>query len=446
MSSPYTFLCRRLLLPLGDLAAGQRVTRYLDWYERSQWWPRERLQAEQDRLLRETVAAAYREVPFYRELWDRHSVGPADVRGTADLPKLPLVTKVMLREAFPGRCTRRTPHRWHDMSTSGSTGQPFVVRVDDDTMSRARALMFLRTMYAGWEPGDRTLQTGMSIERGRLKALKDRLLRTVYVSAFDLSDGVLDGYLELIERRRLDFLTGYAQSLFLLARRARVVGFNRRLRAAVGWGSNMLRQYREEIRAGFGCQAFDSYGVGECMQISAECGAPDGFHHQFSLHVAAEFVAEGRPVPPGELGEIVLTRLDAGAMPLIRYRVGDVGRGAPDAACSCGRTLPLLRGIDGRTSDVVVTPRGNKLIVEFFNGIFQYAPTIDSFQVLQTGPGAIHVKIVTLPEYTPEHWEVVRGKILEKGDPDLGITMEVVDEIPLEPSQKRRYIKSTLPF
>ena len=112
--------------------------------------------------------------------------------------------------------------------------------LDDDTMSRSRALMLLRTLYSGWDFGQPMFQTGMAVERGRIKSLKDQILRITYCSAFDLSTGILDSYLDLIDRRRLRFLAGYAQSLHVLAQRAVEVGFNVRLQAAITWGSNLL--------------------------------------------------------------------------------------------------------------------------------------------------------------------------------------------------------------
>lgn len=444
MASLYSQICRHVILPLGDRVAGLRVMRHLRFYERSQYWPTERLSKERDRLLRETVETAYAEVPFYRALYDRHRVLPRDIQGVNDLSKLPIVDKAMLREAFPQRCTRRTPFNWHDYTTSGSTGNPFVVRVDDDTMSRARALMFLRTMWAGWAPGDRVMQYGMTVERGRLKATKDRLLRTTYLSAWDLSDDALDRHLELMEVTKPQFLTGYASALYLLAKRARAVGFNRTLRGVVSWASNMLPQYREEIRLAFGCPTFDSYGVGEGMQVASQC--EHSTFHTFCLHTACEVVKGNAPAPPGETGEIILTRLDAGIMPLIRYAVGDLGRSPSRSSCPCGRTLPLLDGIDGRLGDCIVTPSGRNLTVEFFFGVFQHAPapTIKTFQVVQTSANAIHVAFVPQPSFEWRHWEEIRDAILNDGDPELQITAEAVTEIANEASGKPRYVKAML--
>ena len=439
-----SWLWRKVLLPAGDALAGQTVMRHLRWYETTQRWPAERILAERDALVREVVAVAYRGCPFYRELYDRAGVSPRDIRGYADLPRLPLVDKSMLSAAYPDRIVLPTGRKRHPYSTSGSTGRPFTVLLDDDTMSRSRALMLLRTMYAGWDLGEPVFQTGMAVQRGLLKRIKDELLRVTYRSAYDLSPDVLDAYLEVIDRRRLAYVTGYAQSIYLLARRAREVGFNRRLRAAVTWGSNLLPQFRSEIHAAFGCPAFDSYGVGEGMQVAAESVHSGGLLHQFCLHVAAEIVRDGIPVPDGERGEIVLTRLDAGAMPLIRYRIGDVGRASPERGGRGGINLPLWEGVDGRVSDIIVTPSGNQLIVEFFFGIFQYAPTIRLFQVVQTAPDLLRVKIVPGPGYEPAHWERVAREIHDKGDPELRLETEIVADIPLERGGKRRFIVSQL--
>jgi phenylacetate-CoA ligase len=351
-----------------------------------------------------------------------------------------MVDKAMLRAAYPDRVTLTSKYRCHEYSTSGSTGRPFTILLDDDTMSRARALMLLRTIYAGWRFGEPVMQTGMAVQRGLLKTWKDRFLRITYRSAFDLSPVVLDSYLALIVKRRLRYVTGYAQSIYLLAQRAKQTGFDGQLDAAVTWGSNLLPQFRATIREAFGCETYDSYGIGEGMQIAAQSMHSKGLLHQFSLHVAAEIVREGHPVPSGERGEIVLTRLNPGAMPLVRYRVGDVGRAAANQPETGGINLPLWAGVDGRTSDIVNTPSGNQLIVEFFFGIMQYAPSIALFQIIQTAVDTLHVKIVTTPEFVPADWERVAAIIRAKGDPELKFELEIVPDIPLEPTGKRRFI------
>ena len=305
--------------------------------------------------------------------------------------------------------------------------------------------MFLRANFSGWEIGEPFLQTGMSLKRGAVRWAKDLLLGVQYVSAFDLSDTILDRYLSVIEELRLRYVMGYPGSIFFLARRARQLGFNHRLRGIVCWGDNLYRHYRQEMENAFGCQATDTYGCGEGIQVAAQCGGGDGAYHVFMPHVIVEVVNDdGIPVPAGQAGTILLTRLDAGAMPLIRYNVGDIGRMGQLVCCSCGRGFETMAAIDGRDTDVIVTPRGNRLIVHFFTGIFEYFPSIDTFRITQDRPDAIRVEIAPRSDFKLEHWDQIKREILEKGDPDLKIDMTLVPDIGLESSNKRRFVISRL--
>jgi phenylacetate-CoA ligase len=445
MFPAYSKICEKIILPLADVATRQRTMESYRFYCESQWWDRDRLCEYQDARVQELVRTSYLEVPFYRELFDKHRVDINSIVRVKDLQRLPVVTKTELRNAYPSACTRETGLPWSECCTSGSSGKPFAVRIDDYSMSQARALMMLRANFSMWNIGEPFLQTGMTLNRGVIKKCKDVIMRVHYVSAFNLSDRMLDEYLERLSSKNLRFVMGYASSLYCLAVRALEVGFNRNMGGVVSWGDNLYDHYRAKIEQAFGCRVTDTYGCGEGIQVAAQCGANDGAYHVFMPHVAVEVVGDGgEAVPPGEPGTILLTRLDAGAMPLIRYKVGDIGRMSPNAACSCGRGLEMLTKIEGRDTDVVMTPGGNRLIVHFFTGIFEYYPSVDTFKVIQEKLGAITVEIVPRPGFTKADWEKIKSEILDKGDRDLDIQLNLVDDIPLEKSHKRRFVVSRL--
>lgn len=435
---------QRLVLPLGDLATGQSVMQHLRFFHEAQYWPAERLKQWQDAKVRETVRLAYEETDFYRALYDSAGVKPADIQTTADLLKLPVVTKDMLRPVYPQGCTRKSVTRFTEISTSGSTGAPFKVRVDSESMSAARALMFMRAQFSGWQIGDPYLQTGMTLERGAVRAVKDRILGCHYVSAFDLSDAVLDRYLDLIRTRKLRYAVGYAASMYMLAKRASEVQPDLTLDGVVSWGDNVFPEYRRTIETQFRCRVTDTYGCSEGIQIAAQCGEPHGGYHMFAPHVFVELLNEGRPAQANETGEVFLTRLNPGAMPMIRYRIGDLARFSDVKNCACGRHWPMLQGVDGRSTDVVLTPRGNRLIVHFFTGLFEYARTIQSFQVIQERIDSITVKVVPNGTFDEAEWAGLLRQIAQLGDPDLRVQLELVKEIPLEKSNKRRFVISRL--
>lgn len=437
------WLLRNALLPLGDRLLGHPMISRLKWLEQAQWWSRERLESERNRLLSEVVATSYREVHLYRELFDQAGVNPSQITCPADLQRLPVVTKTMLRDAYPHRACRKVRGRTYEASTSGSTGSNFRVREDHETAGWYRASFLLALEWAGWQLGEPHVQVGMTIHRNLERRLKDALMGCYYVPGYDLSDAALDRCLNLMSGKRIRHLWGYPGSLFCLARRAQEVGSSTSLASIVTWGDQLHPHYRTKMEQAFGARVLDTYGCGEGMQIAAQCGH-DSHYHVHELDVVVEFLDdEGRPVPDGQPGHIVLTRLHAGPMPFIRYAVGDIGRSAGDRHCDCGRVFKLLEGIQGRSADYVLTLSGNRLIVHFFTGILEHFTEVDSFQVIQERVGAIQLRIVPGPGFNEGVQQKICQALTEKGA-DLEIEVEVVKEIPLTSGGKRRFVVRTV--
>jgi phenylacetate-coenzyme A ligase PaaK-like adenylate-forming protein len=439
-----SWLLRNVILPFGDLAFGQRMMKRLRFLEEAQWWDMEHLYGFRDRSLVSLMEVAYQQVPFYRELMDHAGVKPGDIRHPKDLYKLPIVTKQMLRSGYPHLTTRDTGGKTFEVCSSGSTGTNFCVREDAVTAGWHRASFLLALEWAGWQIGEPHLQTGMTLKRGRDRWLKDLLLQCHYVSAFDLSDSHLDLSLELLENHSIQHLWGYPGSLYVLARRALERGWNQPLRSIVTWGDSLYPEYRRAIESAFKARVFDTYGCGEGIQVAAQCGSANTYHLH-TLDVAVEHLDDnGHPVRPGQPGNLILTRLHPGPMPLIRYQVGDVGIKESGRSCECGRGYDVMGSIQGRDTDIVITPSGNRLIVHFFTGVLEHFPEIDSFQVVQEELGSIVLRLMPAKGFSKEAAARIVSNLQEKGASDIAIKVEVVTEIPLPASRKRRFVVSSV--
>jgi phenylacetate-CoA ligase len=443
MADAHEWFLRRVLLPLGDYALGQRMIRRLAYLETAQWWDREQITAQRDALLSQLVSTAYEEVPFYHSLFDRHSVTPQEIRRAEDLARLPVVTKDAIREHYPNSMRRATGQKVYESHTSGSTGKNFAVLEDRQTAGWYRASLLLALEWAGWRIGARHMQTGLT-SRTFDRRLKDFALRCRYVPASDLTDATLDQHLSWFEQTKTRYLFGYPQSIYCLAARARATGCDISLSSVVTWGDTVFPEHRELIEEVFHTQLFDTYGCGEGIQIAAQCGhGPE--YHIHALDVIVEYLDDHmEPVPPGERGNIVVTRLHPGPMPLIRYKIGDVGSSAGAQQCSCGRGFELMKSLHGRESDVIVTPYGNRLIVEFFAGIMQRFQEIDTFQVVQQTPSSLVVRVVPRSDYSATVGEALRRRLLESGAGGMSIDIQTVEEIPLTPGGKRRFVINLL--
>ncbi len=436
-----------MILPGGAILFRQNVARELAFIEEAQWWDPDRIRELQQERLQRLIKVAYEEVPFYRSLFVRAGLTWEDVRSLDDLALLPVVTKSMLRSEYPAGTTRKTAFPTYEVRSSGSTGANFCVQEDSETAANYRAFFMLALGWAGWRIGEPHMQTGMTLDRSLDRRLKDFFFRCSYVSAFDLSNTNLDTALDTLERKSIRFLWGYPGSLYYLARRAAERGWSRPLVSAVTWGDNLYPHYRSMIESVFQTKVFDTYGCGEGIQIAAQCGYRSHYHVN-SLNVIVELLGgDGKPVERGQAGHVVLTRLHPGPMPLIRYAVGDIAIRGASASCPCGRHLELLDCIEGRDTDVVFTPSGNRLIVHFFTGILEHFSEVREFQVVQPDHDSIVVRVV-VTDPAASHRELperISAAFRAKGLTDLSVAVHRVAEIPPAASGKRRFVISHLP-
>jgi phenylacetate-CoA ligase len=441
--SLWSKLLRSAILPVGDRLFGQKMMRRLDYLEEAQWWDQDRIQSEKYQRLTELISVAYSEIPLYRESMDQLGIAPGDICVDEDLRLLPVFTKELLRANYPDRTTRRTGQKSYPSCTSGSTGKNFCVLEDAETAGWYRASLLLALGWSGWKIGEPHLQTGMTTTRSIDRWLKDFILRCHYVSAYELSNEKLQQTLEIIERSKIQYVWGYPGGLFLLAKYAISHQWNLPLQSVVTWGDTLYPHYRKKIEAAFQTQVFDTYGCAEGMHIAAQCEQMN--YHIHELDIIVELVDDlGVPVQPGEVGNVIVTRLHPGPMPLIRYQIGDLAV-ALDGKCSCGRGLRMLRSIQGRDTDIVITPSGNRLIVHFFTGILEHFAEIDSFQVVQEELRSIQLYISPNPSYTSITSPKIISALQEKGAQDLEIDIHIVDRLKMPGSGKHRFVISKLP-
>lgn len=432
----------RGLFPLGDRLFGQHISERLEFLRQAQWWSPEKITAARNQSLSELMRVASAEVPFYRELLESRRLTWRDFTRPEDLGKLPVLGKAELRPAYPDRLTRPTGQRTYEARSSGSTGANFAVREDAETAGQYRASFMLSLEWAGWRMGEPHLQLGMTPRQTLDRRLKDLFFGCHYESAQQLSDRNLDRILGVMEAKKLRNVWGYPVSVYLLARRAALLGWNQPMRSVVTWGDMLVTRYRRHIEEAFQVNVTDTYGCGEGFQIAAQC--KEGRYHLHALDCVVELLDEaGQPVGPGEEGRVVVTRLHPGPMPLIRYNVGDVASRSTGGACACGRGFELLDSIHGRTADMVVTPSGNRLIVHFFTGTLEHIREIVMFQVVQRTAGDLLVRVVARPFDQALASRIIQA-LVEAGLNDMHIEVEPVDTIPVSAAGKRKFILSEL--
>jgi phenylacetate-CoA ligase len=444
--SIYTSLCSSVLFPIHERLKGHDSVEIRRRLEEQERWPRERLEAWRNERLRAFLESIGRDVPHFTKQFAASGFNPATVAKTADLQRLPRMDKATIRDA--GESLKAIGARGlKRYNTGGSSGEPLRFWIGRDRRSHDVGAKWRVTRWWDVDIGDPEIVLwGSPIELGaqdRVKRWRDAMLRTHLLPAFDMSEANLDAFLATIRQVRPSMLFGYPSALHLLAEHARDRGQrmdNLDIRVAFVTSERLYEHQRRAIAATFGCVVANGYGARDAGFLAHECPA-GGMHVQAEDVIVEICDDDGRQVAAGEPGEIVVTHLATHDFPFVRYRTGDVGV-LSNETCACGRTLPLLADIQGRTTDFVVAADGT--IVHGLALIYTVRdlPGVRKFKIVQHTTSRTDVEIVAGPEFDSASEALIRRDFASHLGDGVDVRVALVDDIAPERSGKYRYVLS----
>jgi phenylacetate-CoA ligase len=430
--------------------------RQLDDLRQAQWLSRARMRELQELKLRRLVAHAWRHVPYYRKKMQEAGLQPDQVRGLDDLARLPFLTKADVRKHlyFDIMSDNHKKSEVLKVTTSGSTGEPFVCFVDREQLEFRWAATIRAMEWTGWGLGDRQVRLwhqtlGMSKSQVAREVADAKLMRRLFLPAFEMNDESLERFVRTVERYQPVLLDGYAESFNLLARylKSRPGRIGVTPKGIISSAQSLPDESRRIIEEAFGCRVFDKYGAREFSGIAYECDAHEG-HHVVGEGYIVEVLKDGRPAAPGEVGEVVVTDLNNYCLPFIRYRIGDLAQAIdPDEECPCGRGLPRIGKIEGRVQSIIIGTKGRYVPGTFFAHLLKdYDQAVRQFQIVQSEPGAITFKVVRGQRYSDEAMREILAKLHHYLGEDMKIVLDFVDQIEMVRTGKRLATVSTLPI
>lgn len=442
----YTAFVSSVLFPMHELLKRHHSVALRRELESSQWLAPDELERARVQRLRAFLMRIGREVPFYQRRFAEAGFDPAAVESVRDLQALPFLTKADIRANEQG-LKNPGEQRLIRYNTGGSSGEPLVFYMGMDRVSHDVAAKWRATRWWDVDIGDPEMVIwGSPIEVGaqdRLRRWRDHSLRSELLPAFEMSESKLDGFVSAIRRRRPRMLFGYPSALALIANHAAKRGValdDLGIKVAFVTSERLYDHQRDLIGRAYGCPVANGYGGRDAGFIAHEC--PQGGLHLSAEHIVVELLRpDGTLAPVGEPGEIVVTHMATSAFPFVRYRTGDIAV-QDDRVCACGRGLPMLREIQGRSTDFVVAANGTVMHGLALIYVLRDLPGIDSFKIVQHSLQRTAVLIVAGPGFDPNTpAQVVQAFRRRLGD-EVQIDVELVDKIPPERSGKFRYVVS----
>lgn len=442
----YTSLVSSLLFPLHERLKKHDSVSVRRQMEESQWWNKGRLDALRVERLRALLTNVGKNVPFYRKLFSEIGFNPAAVSTLDDLRRLPLLTKSVIKantEAMKHAESRGLSR----FNTGGSSGEPLIFYIGKERVSHDVAAKWRATRWWDVDIGDIEIVVwGSPIELGaqdRVRQVRDRLFRTQLIPAFEMSEQKLDQFVATIRSLRPKMLFGYPSALKHIALHAERKGIamgDLGVKVAFVTSERLYDDQRETISRIFQCKVANGYGGRDAGFIAHEC--PSGSMHITAEDIIVEIVNEaGEVQPAGVSGEIVVTHLSTGDFPFIRYRTGDIGVLGTEQ-CSCGRGLPLLQEIQGRSTDFVIAVDGTVMHGLSLIYILRDLAGVKSFKVIQESRQFTRVMLVTNAEFQAPMVEQIITGFRQRLGSSVDVKVEIVDAIPAERSGKFRYIVS----
>lgn len=451
------YLIQRVTFPLLAYRDGlYGIMKDLSELEESQYWPEERLLNLQRDRLKILLIHAFENTIFYKKRFNDSGFNPYTFKYMDELLGIPILTKDQIRENVKGMIARNyRDDEIHLSETGGTSGVKMRFYRDNKCLSKKEAAIHRFGKWTGWDIGEYmglvwpAHQDFIGCHTWKSKIKNEFYRRQVIFPAAIIDDRMCEAYVRELLKKRPSMILAFSSPIHELARYMEKKGIDDvYLKGIISTGEPFYEHQRKLVSKVFHCDVFDSYRSREAGPMAQECEAHQGMHINAEyLYIELDNNQKTRPDEGESTGEVVVTDLLNYGMPLIRYNMGDMAV-MKKTSCTCGRGLPMIDRIVGRSLDVFVTPEGKlistiALVMYLVNG----APgLIGQMQVIQNTSDHLTFLMTKDPLPTKtvmDHQKKIVAMLF--GD-EMKITYEFVDDIPREKSGKYLFAKRLIPI
>lgn len=441
-----SYIAKKLYIGGGRIL-GENVYKCLVKLKKNQWLSMKQLEEIQWIKFLAMVNHAYNFSPFYRKRFDEHGINPKRIATFDDVRRLPIITKTDLQNHYIEMVVSGRPYKYSIAKSSGSTGQAVKFFKDRNASSNGRAAMYLGHSWYGVDIGDREAKlwgVPFDFKERTMAYLGDYLLNRFRGKNFQLTEKTLNDFYRKIESFKPVYLMGYSSLVYEFAnflQSYKIDGSKFALKMVKVTAETLFDYQRKLIENVFQCPVINEYGAAEVGIIAFECPCR-------GLHSMPEGVfIEEHNAEIGKFKEFIITDLDNFYSPIIRYQIGDYGR-LSKRSCRCGRGLPLLESIVGRTSDIVYKSDGSPVHSSVFSYILKNITGknggIKQYKVYQKEKGHLEIEYIKGKNFNKNTLDLLFINTKKQLGEDIKITTREVEIIEREKSGKLRYFVSVV--
>ena len=421
-----------------------RITKRYLFYLYSQRWIREQLVDYQDKKLRHLIRYAGKYVPYYRKLFKSINFDPEKFRGSVDMNKIPLLDKEIVRthkNEFISDIARKFVYHWE--STSGTSGTPLHLIVDNSTEANKIAALLRCFKWAGYTIGKKAF----SLQSYYLKDKVWEFKRFYNVLRFDSVKLGKDSAVKVIKQINVlkpKFFMGFPFDLLILSQFAAEEGLSIHTPdSIVAYGETLSKSKKDLLESAYGCKVFNFYSLHESNAMIAEC------EHR-NLHLIDDFAfheivdEKGNDTLKKGEGELIATGLYNYVMPLIRYKTRDrLILENEKISCKCGRNFRIVKEIIGKQCDYIETPDG-RLLGSVMSHSIDNAKGVVCSQCIQDTIDHLYINIVIDDTFNDDSQKALEEGLRKRIGNEMKLDFKVVTQLEKSEGGKTPFIMSKI--
>ncbi len=389
--------------------------------------------------------------PYYCDVFQRADFDPNVVTSPSDLAVLPFITKSDLNSGMPRILSSQFRRdELVESSTGGSSGLTLTFYRDNRTTEIKRAQDLLFSGKIGVYPGTkRAWVWGAPLDAWRQQSFKSRIRnslseRAIFFHSYEGSTASIEAFLHRLNKHKPEVILAYPNMLAVLAEYARDHKFPLHPVPKVVVTAETVHDWQRELFSEvFGAVTYERYGAREIGTLASEVNCHRGLHIFEPSYVIEVVDERGQAVVPGEMGELVVTDLCNRAMPLIRYRTGDMVA-LDESLCGCGCTWHRISRVGGRILDLVTRPDGSRVAGQVMLDVLRAVAMNYRVQISQTAVNTFVIRHLETDTIDGD----IRRRLLESFKAYLGaeVTLEYekVKELTYDKSGKYRWFINEL--
>lgn len=429
------------ILPIADMAMSTSIFASFRQIKTMKYWHRDEIVKWQNNQLQILLKHAYNHTRYYKELFDQYGIQPQDIASCGDLQKLPVLRKEDVRNRYNDLIPDNLASiPFIKQTTGGSSGDPVPFLLDRRSWSFSNANMILNWERAGYHYGEKYVALGstslfVNKKRSYKHILYYHLKSKIGLSGINMSDDVCQNFVELVRKRKIRYIYGYASSIYLFAKYVLRKQIKLNIIACFPTSEVLTDLYRQTIKEAFQCKIVDSYG--------AHDGGVTAFSHQPGFfEVGYNCILRLENPDENATGSALLTDLLNYAMPLINYKIGDIYQIDQAKNHEYPYNGQIINKVLGRTSDIIYLENGNNLTGPGFTILFKDLP-VEYYCIEKTGRNTITCSVIKLADYNALHEHLVVSTIKKHAGEDTDVIIKYTNEYQFSKSGKKLYFKSS---